>query len=166
MSKLPVANVSVQQIEPFRLAISSYRQRGQQYGRFQPFEIWDDHDAYGNNQLNWMNLFLLNKLGGKELKAEDIDTTDTLLGIKDVNQSTLKELKSLGKKLSKEFDSIKDQIEKMKDAADLKKIQEQIKKIRFQEDLETKISNIENEVENLSKLVKAVADKFAIPPPV
>ena len=127
--------------------------------RFQPFEIWDDHDACGNNQLNWMNLFLLNKLGGKELKADDIDTTDTLLGIKYVNQSTLKEFKSLGKKLSKEFDSIKDQIEKMKDAADLKKIQEQIKKIRFQEDLE-------NEVENLSKLVKAVADKFAIPPPV
>ena len=91
-----------------------------------------------------MNLFLLNKLGGKELKVEDIDTTDTLLGIKDVNQSTLKEFKSLGKKLSKAFDSIKDQIEKMKDATDLKKIQEQIKKIRFPEDLETKISNIEH----------------------
>ena len=26
----------------------------------------------GNNQLNWTNLFLLDKLGGKKIKVEDI----------------------------------------------------------------------------------------------
>ena len=100
MSKLPLAAVAVQQIEPSRLPISSYRQRGHRFGRFQPFEVWGDADAWGNNQLNWTNLFLLNKLGGKEIKVEDIDTTDTLLGLKDVNESTLKEIKKLGKSLS------------------------------------------------------------------
>ena len=166
MSKLPVAAVAVQQIEPPRLPISSYRQRGHQFGRFQPFEVWGDADAWGNNQLNWTNLFLLNKLGGKEIKVEDIDTTDTLLGLKDVDESTLKEIKKLGKSLSEEFGSIKDQIDKMKDATDLKKIQDQIKKIRFPEDMDTRILKLENEIKKITKLVKAIAERFAIPAPV
>ena len=54
----------------------------------------------------------------------------------------------------------------MKDATDLKKIQDQIKKIRFPEDMDTRILKLDSEIKKITKLVKAIAERFAIPAPV
>ena len=63
MNKLPEPLLISQNIETNRLPPSSYRHRGFTYGRFQPFDLINYSNMWGNNQLNWISLYLLNKLG-------------------------------------------------------------------------------------------------------
>ena len=52
MNKLPEQLVISQNIETSRFLPSSSRHRGFTYGIFQPFDLINDSNIWGNNQLN------------------------------------------------------------------------------------------------------------------
>lgn len=58
---------------------------------------------WGNIQLNWISLHLLNKLGNNNLSIMDIKSVNEILEIKILNNENIKQIERLGDQLSKEF---------------------------------------------------------------
>ena len=114
MNKLPEPLIISQNIEINKFPPSSYRHRGFTYGRFQPFDLVNDSDMWGNNQLNWISLYLLNELGNPNLTINDIESINEILEIKSFNAENIKQVKMIGEKMSEEFDSIKQMIKDFK----------------------------------------------------
>ena len=82
-----------QNIETNKFPPSSYRHRGFTYGKFQPFDLVNDFDMRGNNQLNWIFLYLLNKLGNPNLTINDIENPYEILDIKSFNAENIRQVK-------------------------------------------------------------------------
>ncbi|WCJ20711.1 hypothetical protein M5689_002927 [Euphorbia peplus] len=155
MDKLPEADVKVQTIEAVRLPASSYRMRGHTYAKLQPFEVWDDNDHNGNNQLNWTNLFLLKKLGHRTLSSADISAITELASLTVTDESSLKAVKALGNKMSDEFADIKKQILGIKtwSPADFEKIKESVNEVLKESDVGARVSILEAKVDRVEKLL-------------
>ena len=60
------------------------------YGRFQPFDLINDSDMWRNNQLNWISLYLLNKLRNPNLSINDIKSVKKILEINNFNEENIK----------------------------------------------------------------------------
>ena len=54
-----------------------------------------------NNQLNWISLYLLNKLGNPNLFINDIEKENEILEINNFNEENIKQIKKLGDQMSK-----------------------------------------------------------------
>ena len=60
-----------------------------------------------NNQLNWISLYLLNKLGNPNLFINDIEKVNKILEINNFNEENIKQIKKLGDQMSKKFNKVK-----------------------------------------------------------
>ena len=60
-----------------------------------------------NNQLNWISLYLLNKLGNPNLFINDIEKVNKMLEINNFNEENIKQIKKLGDQMSKKFNKVK-----------------------------------------------------------
>ena len=60
-----------------------------------------------NNQLNWISLYLLNKLGNPNLFINDIEKVNKILEINNFNEENIKQIKKLGDQISKKFNKVK-----------------------------------------------------------
>ena len=54
--------------------------------RFQFFDLINDSNMWRNNQLNWMSLYLLNKLENLNLSINDIEMVNKILEINNFNE--------------------------------------------------------------------------------
>ena len=70
VNKLPKSLINSQNIKTNNLPHSSYKQRGFLYAIFQFFDQINDSNMWGNNQLNWISIYLLNKLGNPNLSIK------------------------------------------------------------------------------------------------
>lgn len=155
MSELPTSTLYRTQINATKLPDSSYRRRGTTYATFQPFEVLDDADALGNNQLNWTNLFLWSKFG-KSLSIADAEAARHILTINTTDSESLAQVKKIGKNLSEEFSEVKKMIDEMKDSSDLSKVQTAVEKALQNNNYEARFYKIESRLDSLEKTVKEI----------
>ena len=57
---------------------------------FQFFDLINDSNMWRNNQLNWMSLYLLNKLENLNLSINDIEMVNKILEINNFNEGNIK----------------------------------------------------------------------------
>ncbi|WCJ41937.1 hypothetical protein M5689_022772 [Euphorbia peplus] len=158
---LPEAKVQVQSIEASKLPSGSYRARGFHQGRFQAFEVFGDSEIHGNNQLNWTNLFLLNKLGHRTLSSADINAISQLSSLTTVaDEALLKELKALAKHMSDEFAGIQEEMLRITTDSDLEKVKESIKGALSHAELGGRLSMIEAKLDRVEKLLNEIANRM------
>ena len=161
MNKLPKPLLISQNIETNILPPSSYRYRGFTYGRFQPFDLVNDSDMWGNNQLNWISLYLLNKLGNPNLIIDDIESINEILEIKSFDAENIRRVKMIGERMSEEFDYVKLLIKDFK-IEDQDRLKQEIFNIMNKSPIENKLNKIEIQLQKIEKIVEQLGNKFAI----
>lgn len=87
--RLPLAGVRASNYEARELPSNSYLDLGGPYGKFVPFIIAGEGGFGEHKQLNWTNLFLLNKLGS-DIDRDHQEVIDQIKAEKDVEK--IKEL--------------------------------------------------------------------------
>lgn len=95
--RLPLAGVRTSNYEPRELPSNSYLNLGAPYGKFVPFIIAGEGGFGEHKQLNWTNLFLLNKLGS-HIDRDHEEVIDQIKVEKDVEK-----IKELIKRLPREI---------------------------------------------------------------
>ena len=61
----------------------------------------------GNIQLNWISIYLLNRLENPNLFVNDIENANKILEIKNLNDENIKQIKRLEDQMSEEFNQVK-----------------------------------------------------------
>ncbi|KAM3297350.1 hypothetical protein ACQJBY_039297 [Aegilops geniculata] len=94
---LPLAGVRTSNYEARELPSNSYLNLGGPYGKFVPFIIAGEGGFGEHKQLNWTNLFLLNKLGS-DIDSDHVEVINQIKVEKDVEK-----IKELIKRLPREI---------------------------------------------------------------
>ena len=160
LNKSPKPLIISQNIETNRLSPFNYKHRGYTYGRFQPFDLVNDSDMRGNNRLNWISLFLLNKLRNPYLTIS-VESVNEILEIKSFNAENIRQVKMLGDQMSEEFDTIKQLIKDFK-IEDQDKLKREIVNIINKNLIEDKLNKIEIQIHRIEKIVEQLGNKFVI----
>jgi uncharacterized protein YpuA (DUF1002 family) len=95
--RLPLAGPRTYNYEPRELPSNSYLNLGAPYGKFVPFIIAGEGGFGEHKQINWTNLFLLNKLGGN-INTDHEEVINQIKAEKD-----LEKIKELIKRLPREI---------------------------------------------------------------
>ena len=61
----------------------------------------------GNIQLNWISIYLLNRLENPNLFVNDIENANKILEIKNLNDENIKQIKRLEDQMNEEFNQVK-----------------------------------------------------------
>ena len=116
---------------------------------------------WGNNQLNWISLYLLNKLGNPNLTIDDIESINKILEIKSIDAENIRRVKMIGDRMSEEFDSVKQLIGDFK-IEDQDRLKQEIFNIMNKSPIENKLNKIEIQLQKIEKIVEQLGNKFAI----
>ena len=114
----------------------------------------------GNNRLNWISLFLLNKLGNPYLTIS-VESVNEIIEIKSFNAENIRQVKLLGDQMSEEFDTIKQLIKDFK-IEDQDKLKREIVNIINKNLIEDKLNKIEIQIHRIEKIVEQLGNKFVI----
>ena len=105
---------------------------------------------WGNNQLNWISLYLLNKLGNPNLTIDDIESINEILEIKSFDAEHIRQVKMIGERMSEEFDFVKLLIKDF-NIEDQDRLKQEIFNSMNKSSIENKFNKIESNYKKLKK---------------
>ena len=152
-TKLPPSTIAVQDIRKEELPDSSYRWSTAQFGKFIPFVTLGNEALWSSDQLNWTNLYLINKFGEyRQISTEDAKILNEINEIRILNMTNKERLAQLGQQLSREFTEVKLLINQTQTLEDLQKVQKLVNnQIGDNKSLLGHIKDIENKIDQIAE---------------